>query len=292
MFTYTRVDGNWVKVSQFSDTDPYINWDDILNKPNVSIQDIEDAIGKQHTHQNPGSLSKITQDQLGSPLWDNKPWPVVKTSGCEVDRFQYTKSSFFNIEDVAFDLVEYLKDVGGNKKLVDCTTTIHSNVDDTTCVFKDRSGVVIDTQILSNEESMSFKQTEDMILYMSSSDASITATMQCVYFNSGSAGLFKKTYVINHVDNIPNPVFDYLDWKTRYIDVDKYYIKASICVHNTHDEPNKNVVVVRLKDNNDVLLYEAGVNSNVPVCIEPTYDDFKLDVTGPYNVKLELTYFM
>lgn len=61
----------WIKISEAESLDINLSWDSIDGKPNVTASQIEDAVGKSHTHANATQLNKINEED-GKLTYDGK----------------------------------------------------------------------------------------------------------------------------------------------------------------------------------------------------------------------------
>ena len=51
-----------------------IEWDEIQNKPEINLDNINDAVNKAHEHTDLSAINKIGQSN-GSPTWNSESWP-------------------------------------------------------------------------------------------------------------------------------------------------------------------------------------------------------------------------
>jgi len=55
---YSTIAG-WTKVAEAESLDVVVSWDNIQNKPNSSVADIDDAVSKKHEHSNKAALDEL-----------------------------------------------------------------------------------------------------------------------------------------------------------------------------------------------------------------------------------------
>lgn len=72
-YIYNTTNSTWYKVSESESMDYVLNWANIVNKPNSSVIDIDDAVTLKHSHSNKTQLDKISEDVDGEILYNNQP---------------------------------------------------------------------------------------------------------------------------------------------------------------------------------------------------------------------------
>lgn len=63
----------WQKISEYEGLDVKLTWESILNKPVSSVDDIDDAVKRKHSHANAAQLDKIGEDELGRMTYGGAP---------------------------------------------------------------------------------------------------------------------------------------------------------------------------------------------------------------------------
>lgn len=80
-YVYNTTTQQWIKISEWESMDLSFTWSGIDGRPQSSPQDIDDAVAKRHTHSNMNILNKLSEDNNGNLLYDNKyimRWEVVE----------------------------------------------------------------------------------------------------------------------------------------------------------------------------------------------------------------------
>jgi hypothetical protein len=55
----------WTKISEHESMDVVLTWASIQNRPNSTVVEIDDAVGKRHVHANSALLDKVGEDANG-----------------------------------------------------------------------------------------------------------------------------------------------------------------------------------------------------------------------------------
>lgn len=66
LYICVKVEGaaiTWAPIAKLDQSNVTIEWDNIQNKPNSSVGDIDDAVAKKHEHSNIATLNKFATDQ-------------------------------------------------------------------------------------------------------------------------------------------------------------------------------------------------------------------------------------
>lgn len=82
MYLFNFVQGTWHKVTEYESLDLVLNWDSINGKPESSAADIDDAVGKRHSHANMAVLDLLTAPD-GKLLYNGADVGGVITNGNE-----------------------------------------------------------------------------------------------------------------------------------------------------------------------------------------------------------------
>lgn len=81
-YIYKVDTNNWIKTSEAESLDIVLNWDNLINKPNSTISQIDNAVNNSHTHSNKTQLDKIDEDSNGNFIY-NGALPVIAWSSTE-----------------------------------------------------------------------------------------------------------------------------------------------------------------------------------------------------------------
>ena len=52
-------------------------WETIENRPIATVDDIDDAVVKKHSHSNKSTLDRISENVNGLPVWNSQEWPYM-----------------------------------------------------------------------------------------------------------------------------------------------------------------------------------------------------------------------
>jgi hypothetical protein len=66
----------WIKIAEHESMDVTLNWSDIVGRPSSTVEEIDDAVTKRHTHANKTELDKVGEDVNGK-LTYNGALPVI-----------------------------------------------------------------------------------------------------------------------------------------------------------------------------------------------------------------------
>lgn len=69
---YIRNNDAWLKVAETESMDLVLDWTNLQNKPTSTVQAIDDAVAKAHTHTNKSELDKIGEDSNGNLTYGGK----------------------------------------------------------------------------------------------------------------------------------------------------------------------------------------------------------------------------
>ena len=71
VYVYKSNTSEWLKVSELKDLDAIVKWDNIQNRPNVTVVQIEQAVAKMHQHANLADLDKVATGADGYLVFDS-----------------------------------------------------------------------------------------------------------------------------------------------------------------------------------------------------------------------------
>ena len=103
--------------------DRYLNnvqWNNIDNKPQSSIEDIDDAVSKKHLHSNINTLDKLSENSDKLPIWNGVEWPYP--GNMKTERYDTNDDGIVDRADIA-NSVPYTGISGG-------PTSTPANIDD------------------------------------------------------------------------------------------------------------------------------------------------------------------
>ena len=69
-YVYDTVGDAWQKIAEHESMDLTLSWGGIVGRPTSSVAEIDDAVGKRHTHANAATLDKFSQDGDGQPTYN------------------------------------------------------------------------------------------------------------------------------------------------------------------------------------------------------------------------------
>ncbi len=69
-YVYDPATTTWSKIAEYESLDLVLRWADIQNRPTSTVAEIDDAVGKKHTHANSVQLNKIGEDGNGNLTYD------------------------------------------------------------------------------------------------------------------------------------------------------------------------------------------------------------------------------
>lgn len=82
MYLYDLNNTTWHKVTEYESLDLVLSWENIADKPNSSVADIDDAVAKRHSHANMAVLDLLSAP-AGQLLYNGEPVGGVITNGNE-----------------------------------------------------------------------------------------------------------------------------------------------------------------------------------------------------------------
>lgn len=71
-YAYRASTSTFTKVSEHESLDLVLSWENIVGRPNVTVEQIEDAVTMAHSHINMEHLNKIGQDVDGNMTYNNQ----------------------------------------------------------------------------------------------------------------------------------------------------------------------------------------------------------------------------
>lgn len=72
LYVFQDANDTWHKVSEFESLDVTLTWGAIQGRPTSTVAQIDDAVGKAHTHANKVQLDKVGEDAQGNFQYDGK----------------------------------------------------------------------------------------------------------------------------------------------------------------------------------------------------------------------------
>jgi hypothetical protein len=75
-YIYNAGTSAWIKIAEHESMDVALNWSDIVGRPSSTVEEIDDAVTKRHTHANKTELDKVGEDVNGK-LTYNGALPVI-----------------------------------------------------------------------------------------------------------------------------------------------------------------------------------------------------------------------
>ena len=79
-YVYDTVGAAWQKIAEHESMDVVLQWANIQGRPTSSVAEIDDAVGKTHSHANAATLDKLSQDVDGQLTYDGKNLHVYLSS--------------------------------------------------------------------------------------------------------------------------------------------------------------------------------------------------------------------
>ena len=79
-YVYNPVGTAWQKIAEHESMDLTLSWGGIVGRPTSSVAEIDDAVGKRHTHANAATLDKFGQDGDGQVTYGGKNIHVYLSS--------------------------------------------------------------------------------------------------------------------------------------------------------------------------------------------------------------------
>ena len=79
-YVYNPVGTAWQKIAEHESMDVVLQWANIQGRPTSSVAEIDDAVGKKHSHANAATLDKLGQDVDGQLTYEGKNLHVYLSS--------------------------------------------------------------------------------------------------------------------------------------------------------------------------------------------------------------------
>ena len=79
-YVYNPVGTAWQKIAEHESMDVILQWANIQGRPTSSVAEIDDAVGKKHSHANAATLGKLGQDGNGQLTYDGNNLHVYLSS--------------------------------------------------------------------------------------------------------------------------------------------------------------------------------------------------------------------
>lgn len=96
---YDSDNDNIVDLSKKSLTTDSIEWNNILHKPSLDMDKIDETIKLKHSHDNIESLQLLSNSKANTPLWNNKEWPYPTSSKIQPLNEFHNRNIYIDSED-------------------------------------------------------------------------------------------------------------------------------------------------------------------------------------------------
>jgi hypothetical protein len=73
LYFFDAATSTFTKVSEYESLDVTLNWASIADRPESSVEDIDDAVAKAHSHSNSAVLDLLGQDEEGKLTFNGLP---------------------------------------------------------------------------------------------------------------------------------------------------------------------------------------------------------------------------
>lgn len=191
--TYDANNNAKVDVAEVAES---VAWSNITNKPTSSVQNIDDAVSKRHSHANISTLASITQDVSGNPLWKGSEWPGGSSGTVDMSRYD---SNDDGIVDSAETLHGLLSTISELNSLTGATGNIQTQIDALSNITNFRGSV--DTH--ANLSTIVTPEDKDMVFVLTDETMSGVTS---IYIYDGSDWVYVGTFDVELRNFLSDPI--------------------------------------------------------------------------------------